>query len=510
MRINLRSPERAKGCGLALGAARGSGFGVAAIVASAIIAVLAVAPGAAVSAQAAGTGNDSFAADDNARLVTMDDDLFRWNEDDLFGGSEDDLFGGDGLIVESVARDTDKSLADDLLVSEGVEFGGNYNVGFTSSWAKDGLGGAGFGGDDKVSSRVQLGGSLYADARPNRDVRLFAKARMDGGGDVDELGQSGELTLTMKPELTELFSDFHLNDRVYFRAGKQMIHWGVGYFFSPADIVNVGRIDPENPEADREGPVALKANMPAGSDNYYVHVIADSVAGQTRLAVAPKAEWVVGGTELGLGAYYRADRAPRAMMTMTGTLGKVSFFGEGVVSYGSDKRFLQADSGAPFGVKAVRKDEQLFVQGTVGIRHSWNDPDGRYNVTGAAQYYYNGEGYAAGEFEGLLENHPLGVGALMVTGELSIADLAEPGRHYAALSLNWMEAFNSRFSPGLFWMGNIQGNTGMVAVSLGVKTWEKLRLSLGANHTYGAEGSEYAPLGASTTLFVTLGFAGSF
>lgn len=468
------------------------------IVALATMAMLTVAPAAALPALAS-----------DGLFGMNEEDLFVTNDDDLFGWGEDDLFGGDDLLVETMSSDRDKSLADELLVSDGIEFGGSYNVGLNSSSTRTGSGEGKFG-FGKVSSQVELGGNVYADMRPSKDFRLFAKARVDGGGPVDDLGR-----LKLTPKLTEAFADFHSNNRVFFRAGKQMINWGVGYFFSPADIVNIGRIDPENPEADREGPVALKATMPVGSDNYYVHVIADSVTGGTRFALAPKAEWVVGGTELGLGAYYREDRAPRGMMTVTGSLGRVSVFGEGVLSYGSDKRFLQADADAPFGARAVRKDDHLFVHVTVGMRHSWNDPDGRYNVMGAAQYYYNGEGYPAGVFEdlfgNLLENDAQGLKYLMATGEWSPADIGMyPGRHYAALSLNWMEAFGSRFSPGLFWLGNLQDNSGMVSASLGIKTWEKLRLSLGASHTYGAEHSEYARFGTGTTVFVNLSSGGSF
>ena len=39
--------------------------------------------------------------------------------------------------------------------------------------------------------------------------------------------------------VSELFSDFQFRDTLFFRAGKQTINWGVGYFFSPADLLYI-------------------------------------------------------------------------------------------------------------------------------------------------------------------------------------------------------------------------------------------------------------------------------
>ena len=80
-------------------------------------------------------------------------------------------------------------------------------------------------------------------------------------------------TESLDISLHELFLDYTLWDRLYLRAGKQTVNWGVGYFFSPADVINIGRIDPFDAEAPREGPLALKAHYPMGSNNYYVYVI---------------------------------------------------------------------------------------------------------------------------------------------------------------------------------------------------------------------------------------------
>ena len=82
----------------------------------------------------------------------------------------------------------------------------------------------------------------------------------------------------------------------------------------------------------------------------------------------------------------------------------MALFGELVVSKGSDKRLVHNDASAqPLGRGNVRGPETLFTHVTAGARYTYSDPDGRFRTTGAAQLYYNGEGYD-GPF---LEKHGL-------------------------------------------------------------------------------------------------------
>lgn len=416
------------------------------------------------------------------------DDWFDWDEDLLFGGSEP-------VLIEEEPVEAGVDPAQALLMRDLVEIGGAFSLSADSAWTWDAAN-SGFNlADAKHDTGYQLGGTLYVDVRPNTDWRFFGKGRFSAAKDAEPTGK-----------LTELFADVSIGDLVFLRAGKQTVRWGVGYFFSPADIINIGRIDPEDPQADREGPIALKAHVPRGSNNYYMHAIVDPATSPATLAWAPKAEWVAGKTEWGLGAYVRHDRAPRGMVTFSSSLGKVSVFGEGVISYGSDKRFVQENVSLPLGVEVIRKQSELFAHGTVGARFSYNDPDGRFSVSWAGQYYYNGEGYS----KDFLRKHQTALAILLATDELSLFDLQNAGRHYVAVSLNWSKALGSRLSPGLFWLGNLEDGSGMVTTSMGLDLWPKISTSVGLTHTYGDPGSEYAAMGNFSTLFVRVGYSGSF
>src|SRR5690606_37537514 len=206
-------------------------------------------------AWAAAAAGMAYAADDPVPVT--EDGLFGAPEEALFGASEDDLFSfdedslfGNDLLIE-VDDPGGQALEEVFLVRDRIDAGGTYRAAL--AWSRM----TGEDGQELWSGlSLTAGGSLYVDARPRRDFRAFAKLKgsgawREGAGDAD-----------VTAALHELFVDVDHKDRAFFRIGKQTVTWGVGYFFSPADVINVGRINPEDPEAEREGPVAVRLHVP--------------------------------------------------------------------------------------------------------------------------------------------------------------------------------------------------------------------------------------------------------
>ncbi|HPU65674.1 MAG TPA: hypothetical protein PLW89_07585, partial [Limnochordia bacterium] len=141
----------------------------------------------------------------------------------------DELFGGD-LLVELEVDEGALAPEEALLVQDRLDLGGSYNFSLRASRT--------FRGDAEPEDRFRasLDSQLYLDARPDPNFRAFGKVGLgyDASGGED----------AFKSKLLELFADFNYDNKVFFRAGKQNVKWGVGYFFSPADIINIGRIDP--------------------------------------------------------------------------------------------------------------------------------------------------------------------------------------------------------------------------------------------------------------------------
>ena len=222
----------------------------------------------------------------------------------------------------------------------------------------------------------------------NDALRLYGKVEISYPFETNGYGitATGETVSFAVPSIKvkELFTDFSFNDKVFFRFGKHAVKWGVGYFFSPADVINLGSIDPEDPTKDREGPVSLRVQIPftGTQNNLYMYAIADDSLLIRNTAVAAKYEFVLGNTEIGVGGWYKYLRAPRLMTTVTSTLfGKIGFYGEVVGAYGTEEQWEEFSSNKSVSFSPV-------FQATAGFSYYWSKP----KLSIAGQYFYNGFG----------------------------------------------------------------------------------------------------------------------
>lgn len=420
------------------------------------------------------------------------------------GNLDDDLFGGGGDVqgttgeepasdsfVKTVKEDANATPADDLLKSETVVIGGSFEVSAEVDLSLN----PEEGEDAFTGGLTDLSTRLFLDARPNPDFRAFVK------GDISYSATDG-----VAFELREAFSDINIAETVFLRAGKQTVNWGVGRFFSPANLINLETIDPEDPGAELAGPVAVKAQVPLGADNLTGYLILDDIGSGDDIGLATRYEFLVEGYELTVGGIYRSERPWAVMSTASGAIGDVTVFGEVVLEGNSDKMFILEDPASPVGLRTA-SSESLFVSGTLGAQYSYTTDDELYTVTGSAQYFFNGEGY---EDPSVLTDNPAGVRALLEQGELSPVDLTERGQHYAAALLSSPDIADTNLTPSAFWLGNLSDGSGRATASLGYSGVENFTPSATYSYGYGTAGAEYSPRGDEHRL--TLGFtlAGSF
>jgi hypothetical protein len=296
--------------------------------------------------------------------------------------------------------------------------------------------------------------------------------------------------LSQSFKLEELFADFNWGQAVWFRAGKQTVKWGVGYFFSPADVLSLTAIDPSNPTAAREGPIALKTQVPFGQDNFYLYTVASSALTPQQVAWAPKLEIVLGNAELAVAGYYRPDMVvrPRAMLMASFPVWIADVYGEAVGSYGSERNWVQ-DQGGIYSTYTDPSD--IFFQGTIGFSVRWNDSLENWNLTLNGQYYYNGQGYQDPSMVTGLVNTPVQLLALETTGGLLPTDLVFAGRHYAAASAGLSKIMGSGWGLSLTWVGNLSDGSGEVAPGVSYIVTKDVTVSLSAPYWYGATGTQF-------------------
>ena len=440
----------------------------------------------------------NVSAQDTAPSVEGEDDLF--SDEALFGGTEEIL-----VEVESpAAGGAPENASLSLLKAETVKIGGSFSfelegTGDPETWESDPLG--------YLTPSVGLGVDFYADARPDENFRVFVKGRMDwkpvdsGDGSATEGSTEGSSVGTAEFQLKEAFADFMPVSGVFMRAGKQTANWGVGWFFSPANLLDLATKDPENPEAFLPGPLAVKVQVPVSTENYYAYALLDDAVNGGAIALAPKAEWVIGSTEIGLGTLWQQDAPWAAMTTISGKLGDLDVFAEAVLRGNEDKVFVVADASSPTGVSVETREDEVFVQGTTGFAWTWDDEEGRLGLALRAQYFYNGLGY---EDPSILSDEPMGVGGLLASGLIGVEDLSWRSRHYGAASLALMDIAGSDLGLSLFWLGSLFDGTGRTSVTLSWDGLDRLRLSAGYTYSYGAERSEFAPLGNGSSVSLKL------
>ncbi len=227
-------------------------------------------------------------------------------DDELFGGG--DSTGEDESIVSEVENNPESNLADELLASEKIAIGGTLTIDGEASLDLD----TDSDEDSLSSGFTDFKARLYLDARPDSDLRAFVK------GDIVYDTSDG-----VSFDLREMFADVGISDTVFLRAGKQTINWGVGFFFSPANIINLENIDPEDPEEELAGPVALKAQLPLGTSNLSGYLLLDEIEEDNPVAFASRYEFLLDSMEITVGGVYQYDNPWSVMVTGTRNFGDI-------------------------------------------------------------------------------------------------------------------------------------------------------------------------------------------
>lgn len=400
---------------------------------------------------------------------------FSFDAADLFSGELirdlSDTSIGDAAGMESAL----------LVRQEVVRIGGSFSMGISGSYrypTPPVQGGAPYLG----SLRFSTGGSLVLDARPDESFRFYLDTRFAYDEEIDDWVFS----------VQEAFGDVQAGDKLFIRAGKHEIHWGPGRVYNPADVLSLTPIDPDDPEADREGPLSVRFHIPWIDKNVYAYLIAQDVADVSDVGVAARGEIVVGVTELSLGGFYRYGLAPRIISTATFGLLGMDWYAEGVAAWGSDRRYVSADTEGV--LSTYRVTDQPFFEATVGTSLSLSNLiETQQRVTLSGQYLYNGTGYA-GTGASVLTAQTDAVAELVTSGAIVDDDLRMPGRHYATASLSWRDILGSGVSLTGSWNGNLADGSGSIRGSASYTLWEDVGLTVSPSYTfaYGATGTEFA------------------
>ncbi len=402
---------------------------------------------------------------------------------------DDDLFG-ESLVSEP--QETTGGLEETLLVSEAVEIGGRYrfDVEAAGVWTDAFNDDPRYRDADEYTLSTELSSRLFFDARPSRDFRVYGRMTVSY---PFETASAEERNLQDVFRVEELFSDFAWRDTVYFRGGMQTLGWGVGTFFTPADLLNprmTMRLDPDLP---RRGRIALRASVPAGINNADLYLLFPDLPDPEPLdaGIAARGEVVVGNGEVSLGAFYRRDAAPAAMVAVTHSLGDLDLLGEAVLRYGSERVLVEESEGFP-GLSVRETDDELFVSAMAGLRYTYSAAESTWGFRAIGEYFFNGEGYGDPT---VISGNRDAIGVLLSDGSITRDDLVTTGRHYTVLSGELIDLFSTDLSVGLLWARNHSDHSSIILPSVSGTLFNRITLTLSSPINLGDDGDELAPEG---------------
>ena len=437
-------------------------------------------------------------------------------EDELFGSDDTEML----VTPEQANAESQKkgvSLTGDLntaslsLESNKLRIGGSLNAElglkyvWTDPYTKKSNPKEAFLNPAVAQLQPTIGANLFFDARPVQDLKLYGKfifefpfeKNLNGKISVPKSlvppnGVDIPVSVNGSPnfKIWEMYTDFSTKDIAFFRFGKHTVKWGTGYFYSPADVINISRIDPEKPTEDREGPVSLRTHIviPKTQYNIWLYLLPDTDTFKPQYtAGAAKAEFVFGDWELGVGGWYRYEKAPRFITTLSGSIaGKVAVFAEGVFAWGSDYTYYKDDATlTPYTVK-----NKPFFQATLG--GSYSNADSHTML--AFQYYYNGFGYANTKAADriidsatalLAARNYFAPGAkdiLEKSGE--VAAMGNRGQHYIAFTVSQNKIGTEDLTANLFQQFAITELEGLTTLSLNWRIFKFVQMSTGPIFTY--------------------------
>ena len=308
-------------------------------------------------------------------------------------------------------------------------------------------------------------GSLLLDARLKNGVKAFASL------ETSYYPKTRQTTSTLR----ELFVDFNIADRVYFRTGKQVLQWGRCYLWNPTDLVNVEKIPFVPKVGSREGAYGLKLHVPFGT-KYNIYGFADTGSAGTggELAGALKLELLAGRTEMAFSGWTKKDRSPVFGYDVSSRLGSVDIAGEVSAAGRDNGRYIRNNNGT---LETFRKETQWPLKAAVNFSRGFRVGNFNDRLRVTSEFFYNQTGYVKTPFrdKGLYAYSgplaavlPAGTKGLYLLGS-GLYDSNYLGRHYGALFTSVSRFLITDLTLNMNYIHNFNDSTGALSAGLNYK-----------------------------------------
>ncbi len=435
------------------------------------------------------------------------------------GNGEDEFFGS--APVEATQGTAEKKNSAEDIEKERVGLSGILQGTGSYTMTRDFVQGIS-GASDNTLSNVMMGDFLV-DARLQKSFRAFVDLNVSyltGGAPLVHdfmtvptppakptpflLSENQTTFLDVK----EFFVDFNAANTVYFRAGKQVLQWGTGYFWNPTDLINIEHKSFTNLTALLDGVFGLRSDVVFAREfHLYTFLNLNAIQDITDVAFAARSEFLVGTFEFGFSGWFKSGKIPVFGVDLTSPLfWSLNLTGEASFSWGDNQKMLDAD-----GVTTSTIRGQLVPKVDVGLSRSFDAFDVQDRIMVEVEFFYNGAGYDVNMFQKLSLN-PTGLATFLG----SYYQPGYYGKYYAAFFITVSKFIVSNMTLTLNGLTNLSDSSGIGLIGLAYDPVNNFELSLQLGSYLGPNNSEYTSSPTSTyglsnnMFFVILGAKVSF
>lgn len=418
------------------------------------------------------------------------------------GGSSEDDFFGSGEVEAKPGTAEKQNAAEAIEVEkEKLGFSGQLQAFSDYTITRDYLRGSTGVSDNTFANSVMA--DFLVDARLPKSFRMFMDLNINyvpTGVQVPitfavispPSPPPGTLTVlqnqTTLLDIKEVFVDFNFANTVYFRAGKQVLQWGTGYFWNPTDLINIAHKSFTNLNALLDGVFGLRADV-VFSPNFHLYTFTNlnEVQDITTVAYAARTEFLAGKVEFGFSGWYQYNKIPVFGTDITTPLfWQLNLTGEASVSWGDNQQKYDS-SGTAYSV-----DNQLVPKVDVGLSRSFDAFDVQDRITVMAEFFWNSDGYNQNMFETL---SPVPVGSPPVSPlqnfEAGYYHAGYYGQYYGALFITINSFFLSNLTLSLDGLANFSDQSAIAIVGLAYAPISNFTLQLQVGANVGADNREY-------------------
>ncbi len=404
--------------------------------------------------------------------------------------SEDEFFGSAEVEAKQGAAETKN--AAEAIEKERLGFSGQLQAQSAYTMTRDFVSGAAGQGSNTLGNMIMA--DFLVDARLPKSFRMFMDANIDylpTGTQVpvtftEIYPTPGTMTVLQNQttilDIKEVFVDFNIANTVYFRAGKQVLQWGTGYFWNPTDLINVSHKSFTNLNALLDGTFGLRTDVTFSSlFHLYTFINMNGVQNLSDIAYAARAEVLLGNVEVGVAGWYQYNEAPVFGLDLSMPIfWELNLTGE--ASFSSADPVEKYD---PATLQPYKVTDQLVSKVDIGLSRTFDVLDVQDRVTVMAEFFWNSDGYNQNMFQ-MLTSVPL------QTFGSAYYHAGYYGQYYGALFVTINSFGLSNMALSLNGLANFSDMSAIALVGLSYAPISNFTLSLQVGSYLGADGTEYA------------------